>query len=386
MPLKVLHVSSGNLYGGVETLLVTLAREHGACPQMESHFALCFEGRLSSELAAFDNPATILGPVRTRAPWTIVEARRKLRRAIEALKPDIVVCHMPWTLAIFGRVATRLGIPLVFWMHDRAHGTHWIEHWAGRRRPDLVICNSRFTAESAPRLFPRHTPPREVLYCPVVAPESAGTSAEERLAVRTELETAGDAVVIVQVSRMEPYKGHTLLLQALGRLQELSGWVCWIVGGPQAPHQISYLRRLEAQAAQAGLSDRVRFVGERRDVGRLLGAADIFCQPNLRGEPFGVVFVEALYHGLPVVTTRLGGAVEVIDDSCGHLVEPDAPAELAAALQRLIRDASHRKGLGAGGPARARSISGPGRSLARLALMLGKVSTQPGAAALEPQP
>jgi hypothetical protein len=78
--------------------------------------------------------------------------------------------------------------------------------------------------------------------------------------------------------------------------------------------------------------------------------------------------------------------VEIIDDTCGRLVEPDSPAQLAAALQRLIRDASHRKGLGAGGPARARSISGPGGSLARLALMLGKVSTQPGAAALEPQP
>ena len=386
MPLKVLHVSSGNLYGGVETLLVTLARERGACPQMEPHFALCFEGRLSSELAALHIPATILGPVRTRAPWTIVEARRKLRRAIEALKPDIAVCHMPWSLAIFGPVATRLGIPLVFWMHDRAHGTHWIEHWAGRRRPDLVICNSRFTADSAPRLFPRRTPPREVLYCPVAAPESAGSSAEERLAVRSELETAGDAVVIVQVSRMESYKGHALLLQALGRLIELSGWVCWIVGGQQASHQVGYLQRLQAQAARAGLSDRVRFIGERRDVGRMLGAADIFCQPNLRGEPFGIAFVEALYHGLPVVTTRLGGAVEIIDDTCGRLVEPDSPAHLAEALQRLIRDESLRKGLGAEGPAHARAVSGPDRTLARLALMLGKVSSQPGAAVLETQP
>ena len=190
--------------------------------------------------------------------------------------------------------------------------------------------------------------------------------------MRGELQTAGDAVVIVQVSRMEPYKGHSLLLQALGRLAEAPDWVCWIVGGPQAPHQIGYLRRLQAEAAKAGLSDRVRFIGERSDVGRLLDAADIFCQPNLRGEPFGIVFVEALYHGLPVVTTRMGGAVEIVDDSCGRLVEPDSPAHLAEALQRLIRDEGLRKDLGRGGPERARSISSPKGSLARLALMLEK--------------
>jgi hypothetical protein len=149
----------------------------------------------------------MLGAVRTPAPWTIVRARRRLRRAIEELRPAVAVCHMPWSLAIFGPVLTRQGIPLVFWMHDRADGAHWIERWAGRRRPALVICNSRFTAESLEQLFPRHRPPHDVLYCPVAAPERAGSPAEERLAARGELKTASDAVVIVQVGRLEPYKG-----------------------------------------------------------------------------------------------------------------------------------------------------------------------------------
>jgi hypothetical protein len=149
----------------------------------------------------------MLGAVRTPAPWTIVRARRRLRRAIEELRPAVAVCHMPWSLAIFGPVLTRQGIPLVFWMHDRADGAHWIERWAGRRRPALVICNSRFTAESLEQLCPRHRPPHDVLYCPVAAPERAGSPAEERLAARGELKTASDAVVIVQVGRLEPYKG-----------------------------------------------------------------------------------------------------------------------------------------------------------------------------------
>jgi glycosyltransferase involved in cell wall biosynthesis len=371
MPLKVLHISSGNLYGGVETLLATLARESGSCHDMEPHFALCFEGRLSSELSA-STPATILGPVRTRAPWTIARARRRLRRAIEELRPDAGICHMPWSLAVFGPVLTRMGIPLIFWMHDRAHGMHWIEHWAGRRRPNLVICNSHFTSDSVSRLFPRPVPPHVVLYYPVAGPEKPGLSPEEKLAVRAELETAGDAVVIVQVSRLEPYKGHALLLQALARLTHAPSWVCWLVGGPQTQRQLDYLQRLKVEAARAGLSDRVRFIGERSDVGRLLDAADIFCHPNVRGEPFGIVFVEALHHRLPVVSTRIGGAVEIIDENCGCLVEPGSPAALAEALLRLIRDERLRKDLGEGGPERATSISSPKGNLARLAVTLEK--------------
>ena len=56
---------------------------------------------------------------------------------------------------------------------------------------------------------------------------------------------------------------------------------------------------------------------QRDDVPRLLAAADIFCQPNLGPEPFGIGFVEALSAGLPVITTATGGALEIVDGDCG---------------------------------------------------------------------
>ena len=64
----------------------------------------------------------------------------------------------------------------------------------------------------------------------------------------------------------------------------------------------------------------MRFLGERRDVAACMRAADIHCQPNTAPEPFGLAFVEALYAGLPVVTTALGGALEILTDACGVLV------------------------------------------------------------------
>jgi len=81
--LRVLHVHSGNLYGGVETILVTLARHRDLCPQMESHFALCFEGRLKEELTVAGAPVYQLGKVRLRQVVSVLRARRTLRELVE---------------------------------------------------------------------------------------------------------------------------------------------------------------------------------------------------------------------------------------------------------------------------------------------------------------
>jgi len=178
--------------------------------------------------------------------------------------------------------------------------------------------------------------------------------------VRGGLNTAEDAVVIVQVSRMEAWKGQQAHLEALARIKNLpTPWVCWMVGGAQRPEEREYLESLRKQAEILGLAERVRFLGQRSDVPVLLGAADIFCQPNLTPEPFGIVFVEALWAALPVVSFALGGALEIVDDSCGLLIPPGDVEGLAAGLGSLIEQAGLRATLGRGGPARAARLSDP---------------------------
>jgi glycosyltransferase involved in cell wall biosynthesis len=113
-------------------------------------------------------------------------------------------------------------------------------------------------------------------------------------------------------------------------------------------------------------------------VPRLLAAADIHCQPNTGPEPFGIAFVEALYAGVPVVTTALGGALEIVSDSCGVLVPPDDPGELAAALAGLIREPHRRCRLGAGGPARAAALCDPAVQLTRFGQHLAGVTSHHG--------
>jgi glycosyltransferase involved in cell wall biosynthesis len=93
-------------------------------------------------------------------------------------------------------------------------------------------------------------------------------------------------------------------------------------------------------------------------VPRLLAAADIHCQPNADPEAFGITFVEALHASLPVVTTAIGGACEIVDESCGILITPGDSNALAEALEILIKDKSKRLSLGSRGPARAEQLCG----------------------------
>jgi glycosyltransferase involved in cell wall biosynthesis len=153
-------------------------------------------------------------------------------------------------------------------------------------------------------------------------------------------------VVLLQVSRLERWKGHTLLLDSVSRLKVNQNWTLWIAGGPQRPTEASYLNELQARTRELGLEKRVRFLGERTDVPELLSAADVFCQPNLEPEPLGLSFVEALSAGVPVVSTRAGGPAEYLDPSCAFLLEEKAPDVLAKGLASLIEEESLRVEMG----------------------------------------
>jgi glycosyltransferase involved in cell wall biosynthesis len=364
--IRILHAYSGNLYGGLEGMLATIARTAAAFADVDTRFALCFEGQLASELRDAGAALYPLFPARLSRPWTVWRARRALGRVLRAGRFDAVVCHSPWPLAVLGPVARAHSTRLIFWTHQFLDGTGFDQRWARWCRPDLAVANSRYSAGSVGRLFPGLS--AEVVYCPY-RPGRLEPTAELRRAVRDELDTPADARVVLQASRLEWWKGHRLHLRALARLRDLPDWVCWLAGGAQRPEEQTYLAELKALAAELKIADRVRFLGHRRDVPRLLAAADLVCHPNEAPEHFGIAFVEALAAGRPVVATRMGGAVEVVDPACGVLTDPD-PTAVADALAGLFRDPARAAALGANGPARAAELCDPVRNLGQLYSLL----------------
>jgi glycosyltransferase involved in cell wall biosynthesis len=364
--MRVLHVAAGNLYGGVERILVEIARVTGGA---RHEYALSFEGRLSRELDATGARRHALGEARFSRPLSTWRARRRLRAITHAGAYDAVLCHSPWAYALAAPALEP--IRPILWAHDALDGRHWTERRVAARPPRVVICNSRYTQSAIGRWLPAVA--REVVYAPVAAPLPVAT----RATVRTALGAGDDDVVIVVASRFERWKGHGELFRAAAGLDERSR--LWIAGAAQRPHERQYESEVKALAAAGPLAARVRFLGERSDVADLFAAADIHCQPNSGPEPFGLAFVEALYASLPVVTSDAGGAPEIVTAECGVLVPMGDVEKLSTTLRELAGSRERRERLGAAGPARAREMCDPSRQLARLEAVL--IASRTGVAA-----
>lgn len=369
MVVTVLHLCAGNLYGGIERIVAECAASRRLAPSMRPQFATVFEGRLSAEIDASGERCARLGEVRVSRPHTVVRARRKLGDLLKVDRPSAAICHSPWTFGLAAPVLRRVAVPAILWVHDRVSGRTWPERWAGLTRPNAIIANSRFTAESIGSLY-RDTP-AAVLYAPVPSPSLV--DAGERCRIRQSLGIASDETCVVLIaSRLEQWKGHRELIHAIADIP--GEWRLWIAGGAQKGHEPEYEQGLRSLCAERRIESRVRFLGDRRDVASLMQAADLHCQPNTAPEPFGLAFVEAMYASLPVITTNMGGAQEIVTTDCGVLVAPGNREALRSALHRLIAAPDARRTLGAAGPRRAAALCDPARQLARLATVVESVA------------
>jgi len=370
-PLRVLFVHSGNIFGGVEGLLLAVARHRTAAAGFDPEFAITFGGQFQQELDASGAVVHNVGAVRIRRPDLMWRARNRLARIARDRGIDVAVTQSSWSHAIFAGPLEAAEVPVVRWMHGLPH-RHWLERLAARHPPALFIANSRFMASAVEHAVPGAAV--RVCYGPVALESQVADRSGRRRQLRESIGTAESAVVIAQVGRLEGGKGYSEHLEALARLPAAVNWECWIVGGPQGAWQEGYRTALEEQSQRLGLGTRVRWLGTRHDVPAVLAAADIYCQPNTHPETFGVTFIEAMAAGLPVVTSAIGGGLELVDDSCGCLVAPGDVDQLALVLSRLATDPAERTRLGAAGPVRARQLTDPAVQVPALADVLRDVA------------
>jgi len=185
---------------------------------------------------------------------------------------------------------------------------------------------------------------------------AAAAPAGERAATRAELGCEAGDVVLICVARFAPQKAHDVLLRAFAAARAAEPRLkLWLVGDdPFGDGR----RRAEAVARDLALGPAVRFTGVRRDVPRLMAASDVFVMSSL-WEGFGLVFLEAMSAGLPVLATRVSGVPEVVADGrTGVLVPPAEEDPLAAQMLALGRDPARRAELGRAGRARVRAHFG----------------------------
>ena len=361
--MTLLHVAAGNAYGGIERMLVTLAAtEH---PQVRQHFAVTFSGRLLRELREAGAAVYELPSPRAVRPWRVWRARRAFTALLQALAPDAAIFHGAWPHAMLAPAARRRGTVVGFWQHQPAGRESWPDRWARFAPPHFAVFNSAYTGTRPS--FPGV--PARVIHPPVSLPPPIAPAA--RRAGRAGLGAADAAVVGLMAARPDPWKGHDVLLDAVCRLAPGTVTI-WMAGGAQRPSEEAYVGRLRAAASAPALRSSVRLLGDRQDVPFLMQLADVYCQPNRCGEPFGIAIAEALGSGLPCVVSAAGGAAEMLDQSCAIVTPPGEAGALAEALARLAADERLRRAMGGCGIARVRRLTDPSARLDELAAFIAE--------------
>lgn len=170
----------------------------------------------------------------------------------------------------------------------------------------------------------------------------------DRAAARAYLGLPECGAIVLYVGRLEPLKGVDLFIEAAGRIEWRDVTVL-VVGGddPGSPHRAE----LEARARELGLGERVRFVGSvpHEDLPAYYSAADVTVVPSYY-ESFGLVAVESMACGTPVVASRVGGLTgTVLDGRTGYLVPWRCPEPFADRIETLLANEELREGLGRAG-------------------------------------
>ncbi len=207
------------------------------------------------------------------------------------------------------------------------------------RRADVVVATSRYSRDRIVQAY--GIPPDKVLVVPEpIDLATWAATASEEAAVPIE------PPAVLTVAHMYPRKNLGTLLRAYASLRDAGvPFQGWMVGeGPSR-------RAWERLRDRLGLRDRVTFLGtvSRRELIHRYRTASLFCLPS-RQEGFGIVFLEAMASGLPIVAARAAAVPETVaEGEVGLLTDPDDPEGLAGALQRLLENGALRRALGAAG-------------------------------------
>ena len=182
-------------------------------------------------------------------------------------------------------------------------------------------------------------------------------NAKGRARVRGEWGVKDDEVLIGMVGRVTRWKGQSIFVQAAKHIAERHPEVKFAAVGGVFDTEKFYMDRFRKEVQEAGLENKLTINDFRADMPDVFAAFDIFVLPSILPEPFGLVVIEAMASGKPVVATAPGGPSEtVVDGETGFLVPPSDASAIARAVEVLLADPQKRISMGDAGRCRAREV------------------------------
>lgn len=335
--IRVLHLVHNIDHGGMERMIAEMARRTDRAVFDVHILALGYLGHFGPEAAAV---ATV-GVARPMPAWSMLYPGT-LAAEIREIAPDVVHAHSGvWYKAI--RAAAMARVPArIYTDHGRQHPDPLLYRMIDRRasaRTHRVVAVSEALATHMAGFVTDATRIRVIANG--VDTERFAPDVAARDAVRNELGIAPEAPLIGSTGRFDPVKGYDVMIRAFARL--LEDWrdgeapTLLLVGdGPDG-------EMLRALARDCGVADRVRFLGWRADVERLVASLDLFTLAS-HSEGTSVSLLEAMSTGVCPAVTDVGGNATVLGPELRHRLVPAAsPDALAAAYHTGLTDADSRR-------------------------------------------
>ena len=308
--MKIAQVMLDPNYGGAQRYFADLCLELAG----RGHSVLSIIRKNSvvePELIPVDNIEVAI--VNNRFGWYDPFAVNQIQIALNRFQPDIVEAHLSRAAFLTGKIKPAGKWPSIAKTHNNINGKYY-------RKMDAIVPT---TTQAAKSEYHRNIPQHKFTK---VIPNFSGLKPVSTVVKPARIDT------IFAAGRFVEKKGFNVLLEALADLKAMDiNFSLQLAGdGPE----FSALRTL---SIELGLDEHVQFLGRRNDIPNLMKNADLFVLPSLR-EPFGIIVLEAMAMGTPIIATRSEGPLEVLDENSAILVDKGDKSALFHGLRQAIQD------------------------------------------------
>jgi glycosyltransferase involved in cell wall biosynthesis len=338
--VKILFLDQSGKLGGAELSLIDVASALGP----ESSVALFEDGPFRHRLQLAGVNVQVLKnkvtDIRKDSEFlqgigAIVNALPLIQEITKKAKKYEIIYANTQRAFIFGALAGLMtNRPVVYHLRDILSTDHFsvinirVAVFIANHFSRIVIANSHATAQSFIEAGGKKELV-EVIYNGF-DPKVYQPRLADRQRLRQDLNLQ-DKFVVGQFSRLSPWKGQHILLEALAQCPES---VVGLFVGDALFGEDEYVQQIKQQVQDLGLADRVHFLGFRSDVANLMGACDVVAHTSTAPEPFGRVIVEAMLCEKPVIAAAAGGAAELITHGeTGWSIAPGDANELAKTIR-----------------------------------------------------
>lgn len=342
MRTNVVHLVDDLKVGGLERTLATIVENLDKTKYEVSVWCLIGEGQIAEELKNKGFEIKVLNFLSRNKLCNLLRLIRRLKKE----KVEIIHC---WGISggIWGRFASILARVPIRFAHvqntydDFGKKERLIERFLGFFSDRIIACSE--AVKKCLTEFVGIKPHKiETIYNSIEIQKF--NRVWNTQAIRNEFKLKRGDIIIGNVSRLVPIKGHRYLLEAAVKIIEKFPRIKFLIVG-DGPLKSS----LEAKTEELGIKEKVIFTGWRQDIPRLLSIMDIFVLPSLR-EGLGVAILEAMYLSRPVIATNVGGVPEVVKDGeTGILVPPRDIQALTKGLSFLLQNPQKAKEMGKAG-------------------------------------